>query len=224
MSKTLFVFILNLGVILLAEKKDTFGLEVNSYILSLYNKQYHCIKEPSAKFCTNGDKSRWVINGLWPNNKEGGQVNYCATRNFTYDKIKPKMSQSLEKYWVNYSNKTNSELYKNEWEKHGSCLDFNKFKVSLDKEEYFFNKALQLRKDFNPELPNKSITLRDLNSLFNKSSKDKKIQIICQKDPRNEKVQLIDEVRILLDSNMNVIDYLKQDSCQKSLLIKLDNK
>jgi ribonuclease I len=208
----------------LAQKKDNFGLEVNSYVLSLQYKPYHCNKNNSTnKFCSVSDRTKWVINGFWPNNKENGFVTFCSTRAFTLDKVK-KIKDQLERLWANYESDTNIDIYKSQWEKHGSCVDFKKLKVNSDREEFYFNKAIQLRNNYNLDFQIKNISLRDLNTQIAKNFKGRKIQIICQKDQSNDKFQIIEEIRLLFDQNFALIDYLKQDNCQKSLQIKFEEE
>jgi ribonuclease I len=225
MSKGLIITLITLLTLTLAQKKDNFGLEVNSYILSLHYKPYHCGKATnSTTFCSNGDKSRWVINGLFPNNKESGPVTFCSTRGFTIDKLKQKTREQLTRFWANYNSNSNIESYKLSWEKHGSCVDFKKLNVKLDREEFYFNKAVQLRHTYNLDFLSKNISLRDLNTQIGMKFNGRKIHVTCTKDPNNDKLQIIEEIKLLFDTNFVLVDYLKQDSCQQSVKIRVDEE
>jgi ribonuclease I len=207
------------GFITTANQSDNYGVPVDSYILSVQYKPYHC-KSITNDFCKNKDQPKWVIHGLFPNNLEKGLVTYCPARPFAFDKLKPSMKEQLEKYWANYSDQKNKDVHKHHWEKHGSCLDFKN--VKTDKEEYFYNKALQLRNEYNLDfIEKKTIDLMSLNSQISKKYNGRKVHIICNKDDANERQQFIDEIKFLFDKNFKLIDYLKKDNCQRSLLIRL---
>src|SRR4051812_46744767 len=88
---------------IISQKKDNYGLKVDSYILSLQFKPYKCTGVEN-KFCSNNtEKSNWVIHGLWPNNKEQGQVHFCSQRGFQFEKLKTKTKDQLQKFWGNFS-------------------------------------------------------------------------------------------------------------------------
>ena len=78
----------------------------------------------------------WYIHGLWPNFSDGYPT-YC--KNVKFDKIKDKILLSdLERYWFSPTKKPDVELWKHEYEKHGSCMF-----IPISEDGYF-NKALEL--------------------------------------------------------------------------------
>lgn len=82
--------------------------------------------------------SDYTIHGLWIDYNKGGYPEFC--RNIKYDEniLSPLKSQ-LDTYWKScYGSHTNSDLWKHEWQKHGTC--FNPDITLYD----YFNNTLKL--------------------------------------------------------------------------------
>ena len=84
-----------------------FGKSDNFYYLSL-------LKE---------EENKWSIHGLWPQYTKEKYPTYCKEVTFDVTKLDSIMDD-LNKYWFSTEEK-NTDFWKHEWEKHGSCM-FNK--------------------------------------------------------------------------------------------------
>ena len=103
--------------------------------LILYNIKYHISNYnyyilETQDWCSKDYK----IHGLWPQYNQSDYPTYCE--NVSYIEPSGELLNNMNKYWDSCEN--NSNLWKHEWEKHGSCM-FN------DADEYhYFNRTLGL--------------------------------------------------------------------------------
>lgn len=94
------------------------------------------------------DNGTYTIHGLWPQYSESSYPTYCKKVVFDISALKPILNK-LNKYWYS-SEEPNSDFWKHEYEKHGSCM----FKDMTEFE--YFNTVLNLyQKAITDDLPKK---------------------------------------------------------------------
>ena len=86
------------------------------------------------KWCS----SEYKIHGLWPQYNEHKWPSFC--KDLKYKKPQKNLLKEMEMYWNTCGN---DDLWKHEWEKHGSCVEIF---LALKENEYF-EKTLKLYKD-----------------------------------------------------------------------------
>ena len=113
--------------------------------------------------------NRFSIHGLWPQYSLNSYPTFCKEVTFDINKLNPILPQ-LNELW--YSNKNNnSDFWKHEYEKHGSCVF-----TPLTEVEYFektinlYNEAikLELPEKFYDENTKKCLIPLDLDFEFKK--------------------------------------------------------
>jgi ribonuclease I len=97
----------------------------------------------------NDTGSSWSIHGLWPQYSQGSYPTYCKKVTFDINALEPIMDK-LKQEWYS-TEEPNSDFWKHEWEKHGSCMFTNMNELQ------YFSKALELFDSIknNTELINK---------------------------------------------------------------------
>ena len=112
--------------------------------LILYNIKYHITNYnyyilETQDWCSKDYK----IHGLWPQYNQSDYPTYCE--NVSYIEPSGELLNNMNKYWDSCEN--NSNLWKHEWEKHGSCV---KKQINYKENDYFnftlslFNKYINL--------------------------------------------------------------------------------
>jgi len=82
---------------------------------------YMLVLQWDAKVST----SYFTIHGLWPENKDGSYPSDCAGPKFNLSTINSLVT-SLNKVWPS-NNGANSVFWQHEWEKHGTCSEFEQY-------------------------------------------------------------------------------------------------
>jgi len=110
----------------------------------------------------------YSIHGLWPQYASNSFPSYCTNVDFSIEKLNP-ISTKLNLYW--YSNKEkNSDFWKHEYEKHGSCMaitltEYEYFKKTLDLYELALKSNIIEKYNHNKK-SNKILIPINLNFLF----------------------------------------------------------
>ncbi|XP_070577009.1 ribonuclease Oy-like isoform X2 [Ptychodera flava] len=88
----------------------------------------------------------WTIHGLWPSHTSGIGPQFCD-RNLPFDEGQIKSIRSeLKKYWPNLLPEGETEFWKHEWEKHGTCgMDVE----AVNTQEKYFRIGLVLYRNLN---------------------------------------------------------------------------
>jgi len=163
--------------------------------------------------------SLWTIHGLWPDGKDGHHNPFFCNDSMKFDinKLKP-IAAEMSEYWPELlGGKSNTSLWKHEWQKHGTCSVND---TETKDELAYFSTALRLYKQFPiyDPLANANIIPSDQNpyeysdfenALSGKYSKQ--IDLSCVK--YENKVYFL-EARICLSLRLEMID------CQKSSFSK----
>lgn len=81
------------------------------------------------------DINNYSIHGLWPQYTTKSFPSYCSNVSFSIEKLNP-IIKELNLYWYSTENK-NSDFWKHEYEKHGSCMgiklsEYDYFKKTID--------------------------------------------------------------------------------------------
>lgn len=107
-----------------------------------------------ASFCINAifnqnrscvianDVNTWTVHGLWPTKNGSRGPNFCnRTAKFVFREIES-IVPDLEAHWPDFYNDTpTDDLWKHEWEKHGTC---SMTLPSLDSQLKYFSMGLDL--------------------------------------------------------------------------------
>ena len=86
-----------------------------------------------------------TIHGLWPSYSIGKFPQWC---NLDNDIEVNNFTKDMENYWINIYKHDNKEFWEHEYNKHGMCYN-QRFNFSTDDYLEYFNKTVELYKDFN---------------------------------------------------------------------------
>ena len=96
------------------------------------------------------NKNGYSIHGLWVQQDEDTNLEYCKPVKFSMKKIKL-LRSDLYKYWRPKHIKDPIKLWAHEWRKHGSCVftditQYEYFKKTLDLYKEVIDKNLNIKK------------------------------------------------------------------------------
>jgi ribonuclease I len=172
----------------------------------------------------NNNSVNWTIHGLWPNKKHRSKNNenifFCKNEDFIKERFDINLISDLNIYWPSLFGKfTNDNFHSHEWKKHGSCMNYCKYKKEhTSAEEFYFKKSLELREKFNPEnifIYRKNdvefITSYLYEEIINKFKEYFKTApiLICK---NKNKTQILTEIRFLLDTDFNPVKDIYSDN------------
>lgn len=106
---------------------------VNSFSLKSIINPYNYYILAVQNWCSDDYK----IHGLWPQYNHNKWPSFCEK--LEYKKPSGELLEDMRKYWDTCDNE---DLWKHEWEKHGSCIEKN---LGWKENEYF-EKTLELFK------------------------------------------------------------------------------
>ncbi|XP_067900529.1 ribonuclease T2-like [Heterodontus francisci] len=129
------IFLPLLVVFILPETSDCKNHPWHSLILSQHWPQTVCLMvSDTCKVPQNIDY--WTVHGLWPK-----RIEMCNNSwQFNIENVKVILSD-LKHWWPDVIHPDSTELWKHEWQKHGTCAATLE---SLDTQEKYFSKALEL--------------------------------------------------------------------------------
>jgi len=156
------------------------------------------------------DLTEWTVHGIWPS-KIGEEGPFFCDSSIHFDpgQLEPLMND-LTTRWTNIEASTKPDsFWKHEWDKHGTCADVL---PELNSVYNFFKKGLELNIEYSLTailaksniVPNaKGYTVEDLhNSIKSATNKNPSIECITDREGQS----LINEIRICLDKDLEVID------------------
>jgi len=88
------------------------------------------------KWCSD----KYLIHGLWIDYNKGGYPEYCSNKSFVLPT--GALMENMMNKWYNCDDESTNNLWKHEWEKHGTC--FLKYSSKINNEEEYFGKTLEL--------------------------------------------------------------------------------
>ncbi|OQR80073.1 ribonuclease DdI-like [Tropilaelaps mercedesae] len=202
-------------------KPGSANVTFSHYVLAITTRAGFCSTTPK---CDRRKPSAlpWTIHGLWPsNNRSKESPTSCpVSSGFSLQELEP-LHEALNLFWPSYIQNSNSQFWKHEWLKHGSCsVNHTQIKGMLD----YFNTTINLFRSHNISryLENDNIvprpepykTVAFFNAISNDVN-DKNINVVCK---RSGNISVAVEVRLCVNDTLQPVDCpWKGSSCRKCL-------
>lgn len=207
-------FLLLLIVFSLTEATECKSHPWNTIILTQHWPETVCMEVNECKDPPKIDY--WTIHGLWPKNSmlcnNSWHFNITNVENILID---------LKHFWPDVLHPNGSQLWKHEWQKHGTCVALRE---PLDSQEKYFSKSLELYKklDLNSVLAKFHIvpsseyyTLEAIkNALLTTYRTIPKIQ--CIHPTGDGAVQILGQIEICFDTDFQLVN------CTENIYNKLN--
>lgn len=213
------------------------------YGLIMQTQFWDSSSNPGRKRDSNGQPDKFTIHGLWNDLCDGSYKQYCnrkleigdsesvrdiLVKGFQKEELWDKMSQ----YWLN-DNGDNEELWKHEFNKHGTCFstilpscftdDYQEFENAVA----FYQKTVEiwellqtydilLNAGITPSFNNK-FSLSDIENALSNAHSGKKVYVGCDKDAVSQIWYYHHVKGSILDGDLTPADSVANTNCPSSV-------
>ncbi|XP_070577005.1 ribonuclease Oy-like [Ptychodera flava] len=188
------------------------------------------MKKDKCKIPRTVPTDSWTIHGLWPSRTKG-KAPKCCDSSLPFDEGQIKdLRCELETFWPNLlADESKTELWKHEWEKHGTCgMDVE----AVNTQEKYFDIGLALNRDLNIYqmlkdhgiVPSSSIPYQydDIaNAFVNTFDIETPPKMACHKDEENSGTVYLYQVYFCLKKNLELMDCPKKASYSPGKICEL---
>jgi ribonuclease T2 len=149
-------FLLLLSPLVEAKKKHPKPAQFDYYLLSLSWAPNFCASHPSdhSNECTAGNRTAFVLHGLWPQSNSGAPPMSCAPAS--------PVAKNIVDHMLQYMPTRN--LIQHEWEKHGTCSGLSATDYFARVEQAF--KSIQVPQKYPDLKQNQKLSLPEIESSF----------------------------------------------------------